>query len=220
MPLSRMTVTRICCFGVLISTISCWVPFGRKVGQRSFGDIHNATSASSHAHFMNLALKQARNAEVNGEVPIGAVVVERSPDGTFNLLSAAYNLVETTHDASAHAELLALRKAAKLTKNWRLVNTTLYTTLEPCPMCLAAAQAFRVSSIVYGAPDLRLGAVKTHMKLLEVDHPYHTINEVVDDVLAEESASMLRDFFRSRRKNHSTQTSSPSLWARVKGRFS
>eukprot|EP00980_Cylindrotheca_fusiformis_P021928 scaffold8762_cov104-Cylindrotheca_fusiformis.AAC.1 len=165
---------------------------------------------------MNLALKEARAAEDIGEVPIGAIVVERAHDGTFNVVSAAHNLVETTHDASAHAELLALRKASKRARNWRLVNATLYSTLEPCPMCLAAAQAFRISSIVYGAPDIRLGAIKTHIKLLEVDHPYHTIGEVIPDVLGEESASMLRSFFRGRRKSNSKSRPSISLPRKLK----
>ena len=87
-------------------------------------------------------------------------------------------------------------------KNWRLLNTTLYSTLEPCPMCLAAAQAFRCKSVVYGAPDLRLGAVKTHIKLLEMaKHPYHDI-EASGNVLEEESATMMKDFFRERRKQN------------------
>jgi tRNA(adenine34) deaminase len=220
MPSARRTLTWICYFWVLIMPICCWVPFISRVRQIRFGDSQNTTSASTHSQFMELALDQARKAESNGEVPIGAVVVERSQDGTFNVLSAACNLVETTNDASAHAELLALRKAAKRTKNWRLLNTTLYTSLEPCPMCLAAAQAFRVSSIVYGAPDLRLGAIETHIKLLEVEHPYHTIGEVVPGVLAEESAAMLKSFFRSRRTNPSQTKPSRSWRAKVRRLFS
>jgi tRNA(adenine34) deaminase len=87
-------------------------------------------------------------------------------------------------------------------------------------MCLAAAQAFRVSSIVYGAPDLRLGAIETHIKLLEVEHPYHTIGEVVPGVLAEESAAMLKSFFRSRRTNPSQTKPSRSWRAKVRRLFS
>ena len=83
---------------------------------------------------MGLALKQAKRASDKGEVPIGAVVVAKKVDGSYEILSQACNLVESTHDASAHAELLAMRQAAKKIKNWRLTNTTLYTTLEPCPM--------------------------------------------------------------------------------------
>ena len=111
------------------------------------------------------------------------------------------NVISRNHDAAAHAELLALRDAARVLKNWRLRDCVLYSTLEPCPMCLAAAQAFRVEQIVYGAPDTRLGAHVTFMKLLDdYQHPYHTIQSVVPGVLDDESAGMLRDFFRSRRK--------------------
>jgi len=155
---------------------------------------------------MKFALEEAREAGKMGEVPIGAVITRELPssDGSrkFEIVSRGRNLVETRSDASAHAELQAMRKAALSMKNWRLLNTTLYSTLEPCPMCLAAAQAFRCKSVVYGAPDLRLGAVKTHIKLLEMaKHPYHDI-EASGNVLEEESATMMKDFFRERRKQN------------------
>lgn len=185
-----------------------------------------------HAFFMDLALEEARHAEQRGEVPIGALVVHRigiekgedKKHGTsgkhdydcdddlhhylasFRILSRAGNRVETCQDASAHAELLALREAAQSLGNWRLVDTTLYTTLEPCPMCLSAAQAFRVSEVVYGAPDIRLGAIQTHMRLLDDHkHPYHTLANVVPGIRADESAGLLRDFFRSRRQGRHEQ---------------
>ena len=145
---------------------------------------------------MRMALQQAKAARDKEEVPI---VVQRHPDGTFHVLSQAHNLVEAMHDASAHAELLAMRQAAKEIGNWRLLNSTLYSTLEPCPMCLAAAQAFRVEEIVYGAPDLRLGAVKSFVRLLDHNHPIHTIEKVVPGILKDESAEMMKDFFRRRR---------------------
>lgn len=177
--------------------VCSWTPFGTNVAMTVEGP-KNETS-SRHHRFMELALKQAKRAHEKGEVPVGAVVVGITGGGEHKVLAKACNSVESKQDASAHAELLALRKAASNTKNWRLSNTTLYTTLEPCPMCLAAAQAFRVACIVYGAPDLRLGAIKTHLQLLEVDHPYHTIDEVIPDICAEESAALLRSFFRARR---------------------
>lgn len=161
-------------------------------------DVSNETAV--HEHFMNIAILQAQRAEKRGEVPIGAIVVRRNGIDRPVILSEAHNLVETQHDASSHAELLALRQAAKKVKNWRLINTTLYTTLEPCPMCLSAAQAFRVSTIVYGAPDLRLGAIQTHIRLLDVRHPMHTIDEVIPGVLQNESATLMRSFFRQRRQ--------------------
>jgi tRNA(adenine34) deaminase len=156
---------------------------------------------SHHIKFMKMAMDQAKLAERKGEVPIGAVVVERLQDGSYHVLSQAHNAMETTHDASAHAELLALRKASTRIKNWRLLNTTLYSTLEPCPMCLSAGLAFRVSTIVYGAPDLNLGAIQTHMRMLDdYVHPTHTIKEVISGVLEEESSNLMRSFFRKRRK--------------------
>jgi tRNA(adenine34) deaminase len=197
-------------------------------------EINDASvDASHHAHFMQLALKHAEMAKRKGEVPVGAVIVRRhsaKEDGansddvavTYEVLAQAHNLVETRRDASAHAELLALRQAASKVRNWRLVNTTLYSTLEPCPMCLAAAQAFRVSSIVYGAPDLRLGAVQTHMRLLDdYQHPYHRIDTVVPGVMHDESASLLKAFFRERRMEKLISPSSQSQgnirWRKLNG---
>ena len=188
-------------FILFITPTLSWAPFQTKSQKLTLPASLENNSTAIHSHFMNIALEQARKAEGYGEVPIGAVVIERCEDGSFKVLSEACNLVETTKDASAHAELLALRKAASRRKNWRLLNTTLYSTLEPCPMCLAAAQAFRVSSVVYGAPDLRLGAIKTHIKLLDIEHPFHTIDEVVPDILSEESSTLLKSFFRRRRKS-------------------
>ncbi|GAX27175.1 tRNA(adenine34) deaminase [Fistulifera solaris] len=154
---------------------------------------------------MTKALEQARKVGTKGEVPIGAVIVRNdtlasAQDQVYTLLSAQANQVETRSDASAHAELLSLRQAAARQQNWRLLNCTLYSTLEPCAMCCSAALAFRVSAIVYGAPDLRLGAIVTHYQLLNQSHPFHTISAVVSGVLEEESAELLRNFFRERRQ--------------------
>jgi tRNA(adenine34) deaminase len=189
----------------------------------------NDTETYIHHSLMDLALDQAREAGKVGEVPIGAIVVQEvlhdingssssSKDGDNNntkdsqqkrkfvLLSSGQNQIETIHDASAHAELQALRSASHNLQNWRLINTTLYTTLEPCPMCLSAAQAFRVSKIVYGAPDLRLGAIETHIQLLDVvTHPFHDTMEVVGGVKREECGKLLVSFFRERRKQKKNQ---------------
>jgi tRNA(adenine34) deaminase len=159
------------------------------------------------AYIMQLALSQAQKAADRGEVPIGAVVVRSlNPKTTqeetccFQVLSMAGNRVEECQDASAHAELLALRQAARRTGTWRLLNATLYTSVEPCPMCLAAAQGFRIQRIVYGAPDLRVGAIDTYLQLLQVPHPYHNIPHVTRGVGQNASADMLRNFFRQRRR--------------------
>jgi tRNA(adenine34) deaminase len=219
---SRLIAKGFFLFVLSITPIYCWIlpPLISNNLPKIVPLQHDSDLNATHSYFMSLALDQARKAEKYGEVPIGAVIVQRTQDGKFKVLSKAHNLVETTHDASAHAELLAMRKAARKYKNWRLLNTTLYSTLEPCPICLSAAQAFRVSNIVYGAPDLRLGAIKTHIQLLEVDHPFHTIEEVVPDVLAAESSSLLKSFFHRRRKNMSKSKLAGTLRARLRRLFS
>lgn len=184
-------------------------------------NLQNQTWREIYAHerLMDVALQQARQAGEFGEVPIGAMIVLENDiinnsiekdesiahrkDGkrSFTILSQGQNQIETIHDASAHAELQAMRSASQNIQNWRLLNTTLYSTLEPCPMCLSAAQAFRVSKVVYGAPDLRLGAVETHIKLLDVaTHPFHDTMEVVGGIKSQECGQLLIDFFRERRK--------------------
>lgn len=145
--------------------------------------------------FMGLALEQAHLAkEKFNEVPIGAVLVNER-----KILAAAGNRVETMHDASAHAEMLCFRQASARIHNWRLSKvgpTTLYTTVEPCIMCWAAAHAFRVDRVVYGAPDLRLGST-TIYNLKE--HPFHTLN-ITGGVQESNCRNILVDFFRERRK--------------------
>lgn len=154
-----------------------------------------------HNHFMNLAVAEAREAGRKGEVPIGAIIVE--PDGAegcYRVLSRGYNMVETTQDATAHAEVTALRRASKKVQNWRLFNRTLYSTMEPCPICLSSAQAFRIHTVVYGAPQVRLGAIESHMRMLDnYTHPFHVIEEVVPRIMEEECAELLKAFFRKKR---------------------
>lgn len=147
-------------------------------------------------HLMKLAIRHAQAAYRDKEVPVGAVLV----DGEGHVLAAAHNRIESLQDASAHAEVECLRKAAKLRQNWRLLDCTLYTTLEPCPMCLSAIQHFRVKRLVYGAPDLRLGACGTYVNL--VKHPFHSL-EVVRGVHEEECALLLRRFFQGLRTEKS-----------------
>ena len=191
--------------------------------QYTIFDVLSTDQKDIDEHHMNLALQQAQKAYQLGEVPIGAIVTipeysdsnfddnddENEGKIKFRITGNAHNLVETNRDASSHAEMLAMRFAARhpSTKNWRLLNATLYSTLEPCPMCLAAAQAFRIHRIVYAAPDLRLGAVETHMKLLEVaKHPYHDQMQVdrIGGACEEKSAKLMRDFFRERRQKKKT----------------
>ena len=172
-------------------------------------------------HFMDLALQQAQIAQAKGEVPIGAVIAgcfdldaitsdyptlpqvnASNTETVFYVLSKAHNLVETNFDAAAHAELLALRKGARNLQNWRFPsNSTLFTTLEPCPICLSSIQAFRIDHVVFGAPDHRLGSVGSHVDLLSMaKHPFHEIKSVVGGIKRDECGNILVDFFRERRK--------------------
>ena len=145
---------------------------------------------------MAIALDEARAAASRGEVPVGAVVVD---DTTGTVIARAGNAVEASHDATAHAEMLAMRAAARAVQNWRLQDATLYCTLEPCVVCLGAAYAFRVPRVVYGAPDHRLGAAGSWLDLPAETHPFHAL-EIRGGVCADESARLLKDFFRDRRK--------------------
>eukprot|EP01038_Epipyxis_sp_PR26KG_P005878 gene5878-8105_t len=152
--------------------------------------------------FMRLALRHAQHAYREKEVPIGCVIV----DGNGFVVSSSRNRVESTTDASAHAELECLKKASKLRNNWRLSDCTLYSTLEPCPMCLGAIYSFRVKRVVYGANDIRLGACGSFINLPEQKHPFHTL-EIKGGVLAEESTTLLKQFFQNRRKESTSRAS-------------
>ncbi|SFK08062.1 MULTISPECIES: tRNA adenosine(34) deaminase TadA [unclassified Bacillus (in: firmicutes)] len=145
-------------------------------------------------YFMKLAIEEAKKAEEIQEVPIGAVVVV---DG--EVISRAHNLRETEQRSVAHAELLAIDDACKRLGTWRLENTTLYVTLEPCPMCAGAIVLSRVKRVVYGAADPKGGCAGTLMNLLTEDRFNHQ-SEVVAGVLEEECGSLLTNFFRELRK--------------------
>lgn len=147
---------------------------------------------------MQAALELARHAYDDGEVPVGAVVV----DETGAIIGTGRNRVESSADVTAHAEMEALRGSGfcdATNRGWRRGGCTLYTTLEPCAMCCAAASLARIKRIVYAAPDLRLGACGTFIDLTAEPHPFHMIDEVASGVCAEDSASLLRQFFRERR---------------------
>jgi len=150
--------------------------------------------SSKDESFMQLALRQAQHAYREGEVPIGSIVV--SSDG--DVLSASRNRIEASNDATAHAEINCMRKASKLINNWRLVDCTLYSTLEPCAMCLSAMQSFRIKRVIYGANDHRLGACGSWVDLGSRKHPFHKI-EISGGLLASESSLLLRRFFQSKR---------------------
>lgn len=144
-------------------------------------------------HWMRRALELATLAAREGEVPVGAVVVK---DG--QLIAEGWNRPIGHHDPTAHAEIQALRAAGKALVNYRLGGTTLYVTLEPCPMCAGAIVHARVQRVVFAASDPRTGAAGSIYNILQSNELNHRC-EVEGGVLAEESAGLLRHFFRSRR---------------------
>ena len=143
--------------------------------------------------WMREALLLARQAEAAGEVPVGAVLVK---DG--KLIGSGWNQPIGAHDPTAHAEVMALRAAAKAAGNYRLVDTTLYVTLEPCAMCSGALVHARVARLVYGAADPKSGAAGSVFDLVRTDKLNHRL-EVEGGVLAEDCGVLLRTFFASRR---------------------
>ncbi len=149
--------------------------------------------AAVDRRWMRRALALARAAEAAGEVPVGALLVR---DGT--LLAEGRNCSIAEHDPTGHAEIVALRAAGRRLANYRLPGTTLYVTLEPCTMCVGAMVHARVARLVYAAPDPRTGAAGTVIDLARAPFHNHRI-AVTGGVLAEESAALLRAFFRRRR---------------------
>jgi tRNA(Arg) A34 adenosine deaminase TadA len=143
---------------------------------------------------MERALQEARAAAARGEVPVGAVVL----DDSGAVLAAAGNRTEADHDASAHAELLALREAARLRASPRLTDCTLVVTLEPCPMCAAAISAFRVAKLVFGAYDPKGGGVEHGARVFAASSCHHR-PEVIGGVREAECGALLRTFFADRR---------------------
>lgn len=144
-------------------------------------------------YWMSKALELARKAEVAGEVPVGAVIVKDE-----ELIAEGWNHPITSNDATSHAEIMAMRAAGERLNNYRLIDTVMYVTLEPCSMCVGAMIHARVAKVVYGASEPRTGALGGAFNLLEANQHNH-IFEVESGVLADESRTMLQAFFQSRR---------------------
>lgn len=157
--------------------------------------LYNSRVTHDPPHFMQLALAQALVAFEVGEVPIGCVIVH---DLTDRVIGTGHNRRETDEDPTAHAELVALRQAARELGHWRLLDCTMYVTLEPCAMCAGALVNARIPRLVYGCADPKAGAVRTLYRLCEDERLNHRIS-VVEGVLADECAEILREFFRAQR---------------------
>lgn len=142
---------------------------------------------------MRYAIRLAQRAQDQGEVPIGAVLVKSG-----QCLAEGWNTPIARHDPTAHAEIIALRQAGLTLQNYRLIDTTLYVTLEPCVMCMGAISHARVKRLVFGAPDPKRGAVCHALALTDADFLNHRV-EWRGGVLEASCAELLKDFFRARR---------------------
>jgi len=147
-----------------------------------------------HEEYMKIALSLAQEAGESGEIPVGAIVVVNG-----EIVAKACNEKEMRGDATAHAEILALQRAAKQVGHWRLSDATMYVTLEPCSMCAGAMVQARLGNLVFGAYDLKAGAAGSVVDLL--DHPAFNHRVIVKSgVLAEECGQILKEFFDAKRK--------------------
>lgn len=146
-----------------------------------------------HQQWMQQALTLAEKAQAVGEVPVGAILVKDD-----QVIGQGYNQPIINHDPSAHAEIIAMREAGQSVNNYRLVDTTMYVTLEPCAMCAMAMVHARISTVIFATKEPRTGAGGSLYQLLQHAGHNHQI-EIIEGVLQQQSAEMLRMFFRSKR---------------------
>lgn len=158
-------------------------------GENSMNDL-----AEKDNWYMLEAIEEAKKAAQIGEVPIGAVIVFED-----KIIARSHNLRETTQNAVTHAELLAIQQACEVIGSWRLEETTLYVTLEPCPMCAGAILQSRIPRVVYGAKDIKAGCVHSLYQLLN-DSRFNHECDVTKGVLADECGQLLSTFFSNLRK--------------------
>ncbi len=189
-----------------------WIVTGHGLSRRSRGVSKPSErgAASVDRRFMVAALREARRAEALGEVPIGAVVVLRGV-----VIGRGGNCPITGQDPTAHAEICALRAAARRVGNYRLTGATLYATVEPCVMCVGACLHARVARLVFGTPDDKAGAIVSRVHLLEAARCSHRVR-VTEGVLASEARRLIQEFFRMRRaegyRSGRTGLDSKSSW--------
>lgn len=144
-------------------------------------------------YYMREALREAKSALAKEEVPIGCVIVYKG-----EIIARAHNLREQLKDPTAHAEMIAITQAASFLESWRLEGTTLYVTLEPCPMCAGALVLSRIDRVVYGAKDSKGGACESHLNLPQDPHWNHNV-ETKSGVMEAECGNLLSDFFKQLR---------------------
>lgn len=149
---------------------------------------------SEHHIWMAKALELARQAEANGEVPVGAILVKNG-----EVIGQGFNQTICRHDPSAHAEIIAMREAGQLEQNYRLVDSTLYVTLEPCAMCAMAMVHARVKRVVFAAFEPRTGAGGSLYQLLQHKGHNHQV-DFIEGIMQEESSALLKSFFARRRR--------------------
>ncbi len=145
-------------------------------------------------HFMREALQMAEFAQTAGEVPVGAVLVSGD-----QIIASGFNQSISTCDPTAHAELVAIRSAAKKLSNYRLVDCDLYVTIEPCAMCVGAILHARIRRVIFGALEPRAGALQSHLQLLEKTHFNHSV-DWYGGVLHDKCSNLMKEFFAARRK--------------------
>lgn len=149
-------------------------------------------------HFMRIALRQAQQAASEGEVPVGAVIVHEG-----KLIAQAHNQVETLHDPTAHAEILAITQAAEALADWRLAGTVMYVTKEPCPMCAGALVLARVARVIWGMSDPQRGGAVSVFKIIQSPALNHRVDYTAG-VLEQECRDLVQSFFKSRREEDSS----------------
>ncbi|OKP04000.1 hypothetical protein Xedl_01521 [Xenorhabdus eapokensis] len=159
-------------------------------------ELYTVTENFSDEYWMHRAIDLAMQAQAKGEIPVGAVLVADN-----KVIAEGFNHPITDHDPTAHAEIIALRLGGKQLQNYRLLNTTLYVTLEPCVMCAGAMVHSRIQRLVYGASDMKTGAAGSWIDILRHPGMNHQI-EITGGVLAKECSTMLSAFFKQRREQH------------------
>lgn len=150
----------------------------------------------NHEYFMSLALKEAKKAALIDEVPIGCIIVKDN-----KVIARAHNKKETNFDPCGHAEIIAIKKASKKLKNWRLENCYLYVTIEPCMMCCGAIIQSRVEKVIYGAKDIKGGAIESSIKAFDAKNINHH-PDIISGIMESECSQIIKNYFKKKREKN------------------